>query len=129
LRHPLATQPSSPPPAAATADEAQSTGVWPAGRPPRAERIPRERERYQHVPGTPDVRGDVGPLIDELHALFERDRAVASQGSTARCGVCYLHYTLTELVYREAEGFYLCPGCAKALGPARLMMVRRQQRG
>jgi hypothetical protein len=94
-----------------------------------AERQPRERgERYQHIPGTPDVRGDVGPLVDELHALFERDRAVASQGSTARCGVCYFHFSLVELEYREAEGHYVCPNCAKALGRGRIVMVRRQQR-
>ena len=94
-----------------------------------AERQPRERgERYQHIPGTPDVRGDVGPLVDELHALFERDRAVASQGNTARCGVCYFHFSLAELEYREAEGHYLCLNCAKALGRGRIVMVRRQQR-
>ena len=73
------------------------------------------------------MRGDVGPLIDSLHELFERDRAVASQGGTARCGICYLHFRLSDLHYREEEGFYVCTNCARALGHGRVMMVRRQQ--
>jgi hypothetical protein len=94
-----------------------------------AERPPREHgERYQHVSGTEDVRGDVGALVDQLHALFAHDRAVASQAGVARCGLCYLHFTQGELVYREAEGYYVCPGCAQALGRSRVVMVRRQQR-
>ncbi len=110
-------------------DDTPATGVMPAVRPPRHERTTRERERYVHIPGTVDVRGDVGPLIDDLHAIFERDRAVASQGNTARCGVCYFHFSLAELVYRDAGGFYVCPDCERALGPTRIVMVRRQQRG
>ena len=74
-----------------------------------------------------DVRGDVGPLIDSLHELFERDRSVASQGGVARCGICYLHFRLSDLHYREEEGFYVCANCARALGHNRIMMVRRQQ--
>jgi len=109
-------------------DETPTTGVLPAVRPPRHERTSRDRERYVHVPGTVDVRGDVGPLIDDLHAIFERDRAVASQGNTARCGVCYYHFSLTELSYRDAGGFYICPDCERALGPTRIVMLRRQQR-
>ena len=93
------------------------------------ERPQREHgERYQHVPGTPDVRGEVGALIDSLHTLFERDRAVASQPGAARCGICYLYHPASALVYREIEGCYVCPGCAKALGSTRILMVRRQQR-
>ena len=93
------------------------------------ERPPREHgERYQHVPGTSDVRGEVGALIDSLHALFERDRAVASQPGAARCGICYLYYSTSALSYREAEGCYVCPDCVQALGSTGLFMVRRQQR-
>lgn len=75
-----------------------------------------------------DVRGEVGALIDSLHAVFERDRAVASQGGAKRCGICYLHFSHAELEYRENEGHYVCAGCAAVLHQARLPMVRRQQR-
>lgn len=75
-----------------------------------------------------DVRGPVGDLIDVLHDLFVRDRAVASQGGISRCGICYLHYPLGELVYHDSEGFYVCQTCERALGGARVNMVRRQQR-
>jgi hypothetical protein len=75
-----------------------------------------------------DVRGSVGALIDSLHEVFARDRALASQGSVARCGVCYLHFPTEELTYREDDGFYVCESCAHALGLARVPMVRRQQR-
>ena len=76
----------------------------------------------------PDVRGAVGDLIDSLHEIFTRDRAIASQGGISRCGICYLHYPLGELVYHESEGFYVCQTCERALGGARVNMVRRQQR-
>jgi hypothetical protein len=75
-----------------------------------------------------DVRGDVGSLIDSLREVFERDRAVASQGGTARCGICYLHFPLAELDYRAEEGFYVCAPCAQRLGTTHLPMIRRQQR-
>lgn len=75
-----------------------------------------------------DVRGPVGELIDALHDLFTHDRAIASQGGSSRCGICYFHYPLGELVYREAEGFYVCQACERALGGARVPMARRQQR-
>jgi len=75
-----------------------------------------------------DVRGDLGPLIDSLHELFERDRAVASQGGSTRCGICYLYYKLADLTYREADGMYVCARCARALGSSSLRMVRRQQK-
>jgi hypothetical protein len=74
-----------------------------------------------------DVRGDIGQLIDSLRALFERDRGIASQSDTTRCGICYLHFHAAELYYREEEGFYVCPSCARAMAQSRLMMVRRQQ--
>ena len=85
-------------------------------------------EREERAAGQPDVRGDVGSLIDALKELFQQDRATASTGGATRCGVCYLHYPLGELVYREAEGFYVCPRCAQAVGAARIPMVRRQKR-
>jgi hypothetical protein len=75
-----------------------------------------------------DVRGDIGELIDSLHAAFERDRGIASQGDSARCGICYQHYFLSELQYREEEGYYVCASCARALSHTRIQMVRRQQR-
>jgi hypothetical protein len=75
-----------------------------------------------------DVRGDIGELIDSLHAAFERDRGIASQGDSARCGICYLHFFLSELQYREEEGYYVCASCARALSHTRILMVRRQQR-
>lgn len=85
-------------------------------------------EHQEHEPLRPEARGEVGPLIDALHALFERDRSVASQGGGVRCGICYLHYPQADLVYREAEGFYVCAECARALGRTQVFMVRRQQR-
>src|SRR5579872_3035055 len=60
-------------------------------RPPRAEHT----DRGDHPPLRPEVRGEVGPLIDALRGLFEQDRAVASQGGTTRCGICYLHFSLS----------------------------------
>lgn len=75
-----------------------------------------------------DVRGPVGELIDALHDLFTHDRAIATQGSASRCGICYFHFALGELVYRESEGFYVCQPCERALAGARVPMVRRQQR-
>jgi hypothetical protein len=84
--------------------------------------------RPEREPLRPEIRGEIGSLIDDLRAVFERDRAIASQSGSVRCGVCYLHYPQGALEYREAEGFYVCPGCAKALGKAEVFMVRRQQR-
>ena len=74
-----------------------------------------------------DVRGDIGGLVDSLHELFERDRGIASQSDTSRCGICYLHFSLSELRYREEEGFYVCSSCERALAHTRIVMVRRQQ--
>ena len=76
----------------------------------------------------PEVRGEFAPLIDSLKELFQHDRAVASQGNSTRCGICYLHFTVTQLEYREAEGFYICAGCKQALARSTLPMIRRQQR-
>lgn len=102
-------------------------GAEPHGWVPRIERQERP-ERTDRPPLRPGVRGDVGPLIEALHDIFERDRATASQGNAARCGICYLHFARSELVYREAEGFYACPTCAELLGATELNMVRRQQK-
>lgn len=102
--------------------DAEAQG-WPA-RTERGERA----DRGEHAPLRPGVRGEVGPLIEALHAIFERDRATASQGTAARCGICYLHHPRAELVYREAEGFYVCPTCAAQLGATEINMVRRQQK-
>jgi hypothetical protein len=82
----------------------------------------------EHEPIRPEVRGEVGPLIEALHEIFERDRGVASQGASARCGICYLHFPLAELMYRDDEGFYVCSSCTKALGHTQVFMVRKQQK-
>jgi hypothetical protein len=96
---------------------------------PRQDRqnLPDRTSRQEREPLRPEVRGEVGSLIDDLRTLFERDRTVASQSGSARCGICYLHYAQSELRYREAEGFYVCPTCARALGTVEVFMVRRQQ--
>jgi hypothetical protein len=83
--------------------------------------------RQEREPLRLEVRGEIGSLIDNLRTIFERDRAVASQSGSTRCGICYLHYAQSELEYRDAEGFYVCPTCARALGTAEVSMVRRQQ--
>jgi len=83
-----------------------------------------ERERLAH---RPEIRGEVGALIDDLRGIFQRDRSVASLPNCARCGVCYHYFVTDDLEYREAEGYYVCASCAKLLGATRLPMVRRQQ--
>lgn len=82
----------------------------------------------EREPWRPEVRADVGPLIDSLRGVFERDREVASHGDSARCGICYLHFSRANLVYREAEGFYVCSECMRSLGSTQVFMVRRQQK-
>jgi hypothetical protein len=71
---------------------------------------------------------DFEALISSLRDLFAQDRQVASQQDSTRCGICYLHFTVSELHYREEEGFYVCPNCERALGKQKLPMVRRQQK-
>jgi hypothetical protein len=93
----------------------------------RAMRMERA-ERGDRDPLRAEARGDVGSLIDDLHTVFEHDRAVASQASNARCGICYLHFAHADLAYREAEGFYVCAQCSQSLGTTQVMMIRRQQR-
>ena len=63
-----------------------------------------------------------------LHELFEHDRQVASQQDSTRCGICYLHFSLSELHYRNEEGFYVCAGCERALGKQTISMLRQQQK-
>ncbi len=75
-------------------------------------------------PGSFDFEG----MIVALRELFALDRQVASQSECARCGVCYLHFMLSELRYRDEEGFYVCHGCERVLGKQRMPMVRRQQK-
>jgi hypothetical protein len=108
-RRPTRDQAPADSPSAAATSDAEEEEARPSG--------PRE-----------DVRGAVGELIDSLHALFTQDRAVATLGGASRCGLCYLHFPIGELVYREAEGFYVCQPCERALGSARVNMVRRQQK-
>ncbi len=66
-------------------------------------------------------------LIQSLHELFERDRQMASQQDTTRCGICYLYFAVNDLSYRE-EGFYVCPACEHALGRQQITMLRKQQK-
>lgn len=70
---------------------------------------------------------DFDQMIHSLHDLFEHDRQVASQLDSTRCGLCYLHFPIAELHYRD-EGFYICSGCAQSLGNHRVSMLRKQQR-
>ncbi len=71
---------------------------------------------------------DIDELIASLHELFAHDRQVASQPDSTRCGICYMHFTVSSLVYREEEGFYICQNCERTLGKQKLPMVRRQQK-
>lgn len=89
---------------------------------------PREQNERERVAMRPEIRGELGPLIDELHVLFERHLATAKQAAVARCGICYLHYSTSELEYREADGFYICATCNAALRGKSLRMIRRQPR-
>lgn len=70
---------------------------------------------------------DFEQMIQSLRTLFEHDRQMASQTDATRCGICYLHYSLDELHYRE-EGFYACQTCEQALGKHPVPMVRKQQK-
>ena len=96
----------------------------------RVERL--ERVERSEVSERPDrdgqARQDFSNLIESLRQQFEQDRALASQAGTARCGICYFYYRQTDLLYREEEGFYICPRCQRSLGNGRVKMVRRQQR-
>ncbi len=71
---------------------------------------------------------DFDNLIASLRELFAQDRQVASQQEGTRCGICYLHFTVSSLTYREEEGFYVCRSCERGLGNYKLPMIRRQQK-
>lgn len=118
--------PEMPAPAGSPDDgEGEAAGPIPSNW--RAERLNGGVDTTPHEPFRPESRGEVGSLIDALHELFAQDRSVASRGDSTRCGVCYLHFPLTALEYRESEGFYVCAGCKRSLGHYQLPMVRRQQ--
>lgn len=70
---------------------------------------------------------DFEQMVLSLHDLFEHDRQIASQTDSTRCGVCYLHFALDNLHYRE-EGFYICDSCERQLGHQRMFMLRKQQK-
>ena len=71
---------------------------------------------------------DFENLIASLHELFVQDRQVSSQQEGTRCGICYLHFTVSSLSYREEEGFYVCHGCEPGLGKNIIPMIIRQQK-
>jgi len=66
-------------------------------------------------------------LIQSLRELFEKDRQVAIQPDATRCGICYLHFSVNALRYRE-EGFYVCEVCEHALSNQRVPMLRKQHK-
>ena len=70
---------------------------------------------------------DFEQMVQSLRVLFEHDRQIASQPNSTRCGICYLHFPLGELQYRD-EGFYICLGCSHALGHQSMPMLHKQQR-
>jgi len=71
---------------------------------------------------------DFDNLIASLRELFVQDRQVSSQQDSTRCGICYLHASISSLTYREEEGFYVCQGCERTLGKNKIPMIRRQQK-
>ena len=70
---------------------------------------------------------DFEQMVQSLHELFERDRQIASQPNATRFGICYLHFPLSELQYRN-EGFYICSGCSQTLGRQAVPMLHKQQK-
>ena len=70
---------------------------------------------------------DFEQMVQSLHDLFEHDRQIASQPYATRCGICYLHFPLSELQYRD-EGFYTCSGCSQTLGHQDVPMLHKQQK-
>jgi len=71
---------------------------------------------------------DFESMILSLRELFALDRQAASQPDSSRCGICYIHFMLSELYYREEEGFYVCRGCERTIGKQTIPMLRRQQK-
>lgn len=70
---------------------------------------------------------DFEQMLVSLHELFEHDRHMASQSDSTRCGICYLHFAVSDLHYR-AEGLYMCQGCEEALGKHTMPVVKVQQK-
>ena len=70
---------------------------------------------------------DFEQMVLSLKDLFEEDRQIASQSDATRCGICYLHFRINELHYRD-EGFYVCSNCEQQLGSQRLTVLRKQQK-
>jgi len=70
---------------------------------------------------------DFEQMVQSLRELFEHDRQIASQPNSTRCGICYLHFSLSELQYRD-EGFYTCSGCSQTLGHQDVPMLHKQQK-
>ena len=71
---------------------------------------------------------DFEAMLVNLHDIFDHDRQVASQQDARRCGICYLHFLVGELHYREEEGLYVCESCDKTASKQKLPMLRRQQK-
>ena len=70
---------------------------------------------------------DFEQMVQSLHKLFEHDRQIASQSNSTRCGICYLHFPLSELQYR-AEGFYVCSCCSQSLSHQNVHILHKQQK-
>jgi hypothetical protein len=75
----------------------------------------------------PSAAFDFEDMVQSLHELFERDRQIASQLHSTRCGICYLHFFLSELQYRD-EGYYVCSQCSQTLGHQYVPMLHKQQK-
>ncbi len=95
-------------------NESDSTGTVPTTW--RIERLNGGADSTPREPFRPESRGEVGSLIDSLHEIFAQDRAVASHGEARAAGYAIYISPSHALEYREAEGFYICAGCKRALG-------------
>lgn len=118
---------TEPPASASEYDDTDGDSTVPIPSTWRTERLNGGVDTTPREVARPESRGEIGPLVDSLHELFAQDRQMASRGDSIRCGICYLHFPLSALEYREAEGFYVCDGCKRALGHHQVMMLRRQQ--
>jgi hypothetical protein len=76
---------------------------------------------------TPTPPNELTGLLDSLRELFVRDRNFASRPDAGRCGICYLAFPVSELEYREEDGFYICSSCGAALGMQHIPMLHRQR--
>lgn len=101
--------------------------------------VSRREVRASNVTGAMPALGSIGAersyssytdfeqMLQSLHELFERDRQIASQPDSTRCGLCYLYSPVSELHYRE-EGLYVCQRCERALGKQNISILRKQQK-